>query len=53
MKKAVYDPENPPSPHAQVVDAHTIEMEAEDIIDLFIKLYGYPEDFQPRADDRG
>ena len=48
MKEAVYDTEKPPRPGARVVDAHTIEMEATDIIDLFIKLYGYPANFQPR-----
>jgi len=51
MKEAAYDPEKPP-PHARVVDAHTIEMEARDVIDLFIKLYGYPPGFQPRKRPR-
>jgi len=49
MKQAVYDPEKPPLPEARVVDAHTIELEADDIIDLFIKLYRYPPDWQPRS----
>jgi len=47
MKEPRYDPEKPP-PHARVVDAHTIEIEADDVIDLFIKLYRYPPQWQPR-----
>ena len=43
---AVYDPEKPP-PHATVVDAHTLELEADNVIDLFQKLYRYPADWQP------
>ena len=49
MKEAVYDPEKPPRDSARVVDAHTIEIDADDVIDLFLKLYNYPPDFQPRA----
>ena len=48
MKEPVYDTEKPPVPQARVVDSHTIEFEAEDVIDLFIKLYRYPADWQPR-----
>jgi len=32
-----------------VLDSHTIEFEADDVIDLFLKLYRYPPDFQPRG----
>jgi len=46
MKEPKYDPEKPP-PGFRVVDAHTIETEAKDVIELFVKLYGYPRDFQP------
>ncbi len=48
MKDPAYDPENPP-PNARVADAHTIEIDAADAIDLFAKLYRYPPEWQPRA----
>lgn len=41
-----FDHENPP-PHSRVVDGHTREVEAEDIIDLMCKLYSYPRDWRP------
>ncbi len=41
-----FDEENPP-PHSKVIDAHTREVVAEDIVDLMRKLYDYPEDWQP------
>jgi D-amino peptidase len=41
-----FDEENPP-PHSRVIDSHTREIEAEDIIDLMNKLYGYPRNWQP------
>ncbi|NQT52043.1 M55 family metallopeptidase [bacterium] len=47
MHAPAYDAEKPP-PHATVVDAHTIEIVADDVIDLFQKLYGYPPEWQPR-----
>ena len=49
MKEPVYDTEKPPIPEARVLDSHTIEFEADDVIDLFLKLYRYPPDFQPRG----
>ena len=48
MHDPVYDPEKPP-PNARVVDAHTIEIRADDVLDLMLKLYRYPPDWQPRA----
>ncbi|MFW6107225.1 MAG: M55 family metallopeptidase [bacterium] len=47
MKGPAYDPEKPPS-HGTVVDAHTLEVEAADIIELTNKVFGYPPDWQPR-----
>ncbi|MBM4038370.1 MAG: peptide ABC transporter [Planctomycetes bacterium] len=47
MKEPVYDTEKPPEGFT-VLDSHTIETKAKDVIDLFIKLYKYPPDFQPR-----
>ncbi len=47
MKEPVYDTDKPPEGF-RVLDSHTIETKAKDIIDLFIKLYKYPPDFQPR-----
>jgi D-aminopeptidase len=45
--KPTFDEENPP-PHARVIDAHTCEIEGEDIIDLMYKIYpGYPRDWKP------
>jgi D-amino peptidase len=45
--KPTFDEENPP-PHARVIDAHTCEIEGEDIIDLMYKIYpGYPRDWRP------
>jgi D-amino peptidase len=38
---ATWDPEAPPD-LGTVIDAHTLEVQAEDIVDLFYKLYGYP-----------
>jgi D-amino peptidase len=52
MKEPVYDSENPPDGFT-VLDSHTVEMTAKDIIDLFIKLYRYPPDFQPRKKPKG
>jgi len=48
MKEPTFDSEKPPIPGARVVDSHTLEFVAEDVIDLFIQLYRYPPDFQPR-----
>jgi len=39
--EASFDPENPP-PVGTVVDPHTLRVEANDIIDLFNQIYGYP-----------
>jgi len=47
MKEPVYDPETPPA-HARVVDAHTIEVEADNAIDLFNRLYHYDPGWQPK-----
>lgn len=41
-----FDEENPP-PHSRVINAHTREIEAADIIDLMYKLYDYPRDWRP------
>lgn len=41
-----FDAENPP-PHSRVLDSHTREITAHDIIDLMYKLYGYPRDWRP------
>lgn len=43
---AAFDEENPP-PHSRVLDAHTREVEATDIIDLTNKLYGYDPAWRP------
>jgi D-aminopeptidase len=43
---ADFDPENPPA-HSRVIDSHTREVEAEDVIDLVCKLYGYSPDWRP------
>jgi len=48
MKEPVYDNEHPP-PNATVVDSHTIEIEASDVVELFEKLYGYTRGWQPRG----
>ena len=44
-----FDAENPP-PHSRVVDCHTREIEATDMLDLMCILYGYPRDWQPFGD---
>ena len=41
-----FDAENPP-PHSRVVDCHTREIEAADILDLMYILHGYPRDWRP------
>ena len=41
-----FDDEKPPK-HSRVINAHTREVEAEDIIDLMYKLYDYPEGWRP------
>jgi D-amino peptidase len=41
-----FDEENPP-PHSRVLDAHTREVEADDIIDLLCKIYGYDPAWRP------
>jgi len=43
---AAFDPAHPPA-HSRVIDIHTREVEAEDIIDLACKLYGYSRDWRP------
>jgi D-amino peptidase len=45
-EQPVYDEWSPP-PHSRVIDCHTREVEAADIIDLVNKLYGYDPEFQP------
>jgi len=52
MKEPVYDTEKPPAGFT-ALDSHTIETKAKDVIDLFIKLYNYPPDFQPRKRPKG
>ncbi len=47
----VFDPEQPPSV-GKVIDSHTREIVADDIIDLFFKYYSYPRD-QPQHQDLG
>lgn len=44
--EATFDEENPPE-HSRVIDAHAREIEAEDIIDLMHRIYGYPRDWKP------
>ena len=41
-----FDEENPPE-HSRVIDSHTREIEADDIIDLMYKIYQYPKDWRP------
>jgi len=41
-----FDEEKPPE-HSRVINAHTREVEAEDIIDLMHKIYDYPKDWKP------
>jgi D-amino peptidase len=41
-----FDEENPPE-HSRVLDAHTRQIEAQDIIDLMYKIYSYPRDWKP------
>jgi D-amino peptidase len=41
-----FDEENPPT-HSRVLDAHTREIEADNIIDLMHKIYNYPRDWHP------
>ena len=41
--EAAFDPESPPAV-GKVIDAHTREVEADNIIDLFYKYYGYPRE---------
>lgn len=43
-----FDEEKPPA-HSRVLDAHTREIEADDILDLMHKLYGYPRGWRPLA----
>jgi len=45
--EATFDEENPPK-HSRVIDAHTREIEGEDIVDLMHKIYsGYPRNWKP------
>jgi D-aminopeptidase len=45
-EKPVYDEWNPP-PHSRVIDSRTREVEADDILDLLCKIYGYDPGFAP------
>jgi len=47
MKAPLYDNEQPP-PGARVLDSHTIEIVAGDVVELFERLYGYERGRQPR-----
>ena len=38
---ATWDPENPPA-LGTVIDPHTLEIQADDIVDLLYRMYGYP-----------
>ena len=31
----------------RIIDSHTMEIEAEDVIDLMYKMYGYPREWRP------
>lgn len=52
MHQATYDNEQPP-PDATVLDSHTLEIEAADVVELFEKLYNYSRGWQPRQRPRG
>ncbi|MCD6350890.1 MAG: M55 family metallopeptidase [Armatimonadetes bacterium] len=41
-----FDPENPP-PVGRVIDAHTLEIEAQDMVDLMYKKYRYDRAWRP------
>ncbi|MGD9518934.1 MAG: M55 family metallopeptidase [Armatimonadota bacterium] len=41
-----FDEENPPA-HSRVINAHTREIEADNIIDLMCKIYSYNRDWRP------
>lgn len=41
-----FDPENPPKV-GRVIDEHTLEIEAEDMLDLMHKKYGYDREWRP------
>ena len=41
-----FDEENPPA-HSRVLDAHTREIEAGDVIELMGKIYGYDLSWRP------
>jgi len=47
-KSVAFDEEKPPA-HSRVLDCHTREVEAHDIIDLMNKLYDYDPAWQPLA----
>ena len=49
--KAAFDAENPPEA-GSVIDSHTRQIEADDIIDLFHQYYGYAAE-QPQAQELG
>ncbi len=44
--KPVFDVENPPK-NKRVIDAHTAEIEADDMVDFMNKMYGFDPDFTP------
>ncbi len=41
-----FDPEKPPA-GKRVVDSHTFEVEAEDMVDFMAKMYGFDRDYAP------
>lgn len=45
-EQPAFDEWNPP-PHSRVIDSRTREIQAEDIIDLVSKIYGYDPHYQP------
>ena len=44
--KPIFDPENPPK-HSRVIDSHTREIEAENMVDFMNKMYGFDPDYKP------
>jgi D-amino peptidase len=44
--KPMFDPEKPPR-HGRVIDSHTHEIEAENMVDFMNKMYNYDPDFKP------
>ncbi|NPV48684.1 MAG: hypothetical protein HPY69_17225 [Armatimonadetes bacterium] len=45
-KEPQFDPERPPR-HGRVIDSHTHEIEAENMVDFMNKMYGFDPDYRP------